>query len=620
MKRASILIFIFCSYSFLVAQTTVFGGVAGLSFRKNNVKDTILSSDTLTNKLMNFHLIQDSVSGYFFKKLDTGLNQSSLFIVSNKFGGNEKRIYGKIGSSVISNLGINDFNDSLRIQSSQIGSKILTFTKNDSNHKINPIIFLNKKTDKFLLIPEILVFNTNLSKIDRQKIETYLSIKYGITINDISEKNYVTSKNEIIWNSRKNKNYNFRITGIGRDDAFGLYQKQSRNSEENHIIISLGEARTTNIQNPSTLGQSNFLLWGDNNQSLTFKEADLISSHPKRDLHRIWKAQIKNNGPDSIKTYVYVNLPGLQQNDKIKLRIFANDSNYQNDVSTDILGEKINDSVFVFKDVIWDHDNDGIDYFTFNIKDLQSDIPVQLISTCDELGNGTVKISVPENISPFEYFLENINTDQVIISNTHSTSNQIIINNLPADKYKLTIQRPGQSDIVRTFDLQGITNQNIDDNYLWSGVPIELDLNLDSFHYTLISPSGNITNTAPYFLNGEGNYQLKIKNKLGCEITKTLSVLNQSEFDALQSNSLFKKITVSPNPSRDGNFTVNVELKTAKPLTINIFNSLGVLIKQMKLNAAADFTIPMNIPPVTGYYNIKIFIPEEGKGVNFLIN
>ncbi len=77
---------------------------------------------------------------------------------------------------------------------------------------------------------------------------------------------------------------------------------------------------------------------------------------------------------------------------------------------------------------------------------------------------------------------------------------------------------------------------------------------------------------------------------------------------------------MSPNPSHDGNLTVKVELKSIKPLTVKIFNSLGVLVKQGQYSPATDFNIPMNIPAVVGYYNIKIFIPEEGKGINFLIN
>jgi hypothetical protein len=470
------------------------------------------------------------------------------------------------------------------------------------------------------LIPEILVFDTNLSTVDKQKVETYLSIKYGITINDISEKNYVSSGNEVIWDSKKNKNYNFRITGLGRDDLFGLYQKQSTNSEDAHIVVSLGQVQATNNQNNNSINSGSFVLWGDNNQPLIFKDADLISAHPKRDMKRMWKTQVKNTGSIPLKTHLYLSLAGLTQTDKIRLRIFTNESNYQSDISTDILGEKLNDSLYVFKDTVWDTNHDGIDYFTFNLQDSQSDVLVQLTSTCTELGNGLVKISVPENIFPFTYSLKSTTTNQTVVNTTSGSSNPILFNSLAPDNYQLSIHRQGQADIIRTFDLEGIINQNIDSQYLWNGTPIELDLNTSSYQYTLTAPSGTITHTAPYLLNGQGTYQLLVKNKLGCEITKTLSVLTQSEYDALQSTSLFKNITVAPNPSYDGNLTIKVELKVAKPLTVKIFNSLGVLVKQGQYNSAANFTIPMSIPNVIGYYNIKIFIPEEGKGVNFLIN
>jgi len=606
-------------FSHFFSQATVFGGVAGLSFRKNNVKDSIVPADTLTDRLMNYHLVKDPVHGTFFKKLDGTLNQPSLFFVSNKFGGNNKKVYGKIGSSIISSLGIDDFSDTLRISSPQLSSKILTFTKTDMDKKINPIVLLNKKTDPMLLIPEILVFDTNLSTIDRQKIETYLSVKYGITINDISENNYVSSAGDILWDSKKNKNYNFRITGVGRDDAFGLYQKQSKNCEDDHIILSLNALKATNYQNPEILNQGTFLLWGDNNQSFSFKEADLLSAHPRRDMFRMWKAQIKNSGAQPIKTHLYLSLAGLSPSDKVVLRLFANESNYQNDISTDILGEKIGDK-YVFKDIMWDIDHSGTEYFTFNLQDSQSELNIQMVSTCSDLGSGIVKISVPADVFPFTYSLISLSSNQTVVNSTSGSINPMVFNNLLPDNYKLIIQKPGQNDIVRTFDLEGIVNQNIDDHYVWQGSPIELDLNIESYQYVLTSPTGQTSSTAPFLLNGTGNYQLKIKNKLNCEVNKSLSVLSQADYDALQSTSLFKKITVSPNPSHDGNLTVKVELKSIKPLTVKIFNSLGVLIKQGQYSPAADFNIPMNIPPVVGYYNIKIFIPEEGKGVNFLIN
>lgn len=619
MNKSYLLIFLFCG-SFLFSQTTIFGGISDLAFRKTTVKENILPTDTLQNRLMNFHFVKDTVSDNYFNKLSTSLNQSSIFIVSNKFGGADNKLYCKIGSSIVSSQGIIDFTDTLSVQSSVAGHKILTFSKNDNYRKINPIVLINKKTDPLLMIPEILVFSQELSPASKQKIETYLSLKFGITINDISEKNYLSSQNSVIWDSKKNKNFNFRITGLGRDDSFELYQKQSKNWEDNNLMMSLGEAKITNSENISTLQPNTFILWGDNNQSLTFKEADLLSAHPKRDMVRLWKAQVTSSQTNPTKSNVYLTHSGLTQNESIKLRIFSNESNYENDLSNNVNGERLNDSLFIFRNVNWDTDHSKTDYFTFTLDDGQSELQIKLLSTCTDLINGVMKISVPDHIVPFQYSIENMTSGQLAVNSSQGLSNLIEINNLPSAKYKLRIQKQGYPEIIRMFDLEGISNQNIDDHYIWSGTAIELDLNTDYYQYVLTSPSGNTTQSAPFQMNGVGNYQLKIKNKLGCEITKTIAVLNQADYQTLQSNSLFKKITVSPNPSHDGNLTVHVELKASRPMHIKIFNAMGVLVKQGQYNSASDFTIPMTIPAVVGYYNIKIFIPEEGKGVNFLIN
>lgn len=616
-SKALILLCI-CLKISLSCQTFLLGSISGLAFRKNTVQSQVSATDTLKDRLMNYHLIKDSY-GNTFKKLNVGLNQPTFFIVGNKFGGTENKVYARIGSSTVSNLEIRDFNDSLKIDHPEISAKILTFTKKDFNKKINPIVFFNKRTDKKILIPEVLVFDRNLSNTEIQQIETFLSLKYGITINDISEKNYISSTSNILWDSKKSKNYNYRVTGIGRDDAFELYQKQSINSNQGNVAVSVDSLKLVNNFNTGTIENQNFLLWGDNNQALEFKEVDLLSQHPRRDMKRMWKVHNKRENNQYLITNLYAVLPELQSGTSVKLRLFQNENNYQNDISTDIIGKKINDTLYVFKDITWNIDNDEIDYFTFSVDDQQSDINVQLMSSCEELGNNTIKISAPSALAPFEYTLQSLTTNQVIVSNAQSASGTLVFSNLNPDNYKLSIHKQGYSTIIRTFDLQGIINQNIDSNYSWQGTPIELDLNTNSFLYTLTAPDGQTTTVAPFMLTGIGNYQLKIKNKLGCETTKALSVLSSTDYVSLQNNSLFKKFTVSPNPSQDGNITVHVELKSPKPLSIKIFNGLGVLVKQGEYTTASDFTIPMSIPAVAGYYNIKVFIPEEGKGVNFII-
>ena len=122
MKNSFTLLFVFISL-FLFSQTTMFGPVSGLAFRKNSVKQQVLPTDTLQDRLMNYHLIKDNPSIIFFKKLNTSLNQPTLFMVGNKFGGTDNKVYAKIGSSVISALGIADFPDSLKITNQEIKFK-----------------------------------------------------------------------------------------------------------------------------------------------------------------------------------------------------------------------------------------------------------------------------------------------------------------------------------------------------------------------------------------------------------------------------------------------------------------------------------------------------------------
>lgn len=61
---------------------------------------------------------------------------------------------------------------------------------------------------------ELIYYPTFLDDDSRQKIETYLSLKYGISI--LGDFNYLDSDAEKIWDVKKNRAYNTRVTGIGR--------------------------------------------------------------------------------------------------------------------------------------------------------------------------------------------------------------------------------------------------------------------------------------------------------------------------------------------------------------------------------------------------------------------
>ncbi|MBT8308730.1 MAG: choice-of-anchor D domain-containing protein, partial [Bacteroidia bacterium] len=64
---------------------------------------------------------------------------------------------------------------------------------------------------------------------ERNRIQSYLALKYGITLGvNGTAMNYFDSNNNIIWNSGLNFGYNYDIAGIARDDASDFIQKQSK--------------------------------------------------------------------------------------------------------------------------------------------------------------------------------------------------------------------------------------------------------------------------------------------------------------------------------------------------------------------------------------------------------
>lgn len=72
------------------------------------------------------------------------------------------------------------------------------------------------------------MYNDDITQAGRNKVNSYLAIKYGITLDQTSPQNYIASDSSILWNATTNSAYKNNITVIGRDDGAGLSQKQSK--------------------------------------------------------------------------------------------------------------------------------------------------------------------------------------------------------------------------------------------------------------------------------------------------------------------------------------------------------------------------------------------------------
>lgn len=127
-------------------------------------------------------------------------------------------------------------------------------------------------------LSEIISYSDIKSTADKNKIESYLAIKNGVTlhkptsttVNNLCDTNYLDSSGNIIWDFASNTGFNYDIAGIGRDDNTALNQKQSKSENPGTVLtIGLGDVTSTNNLNPNSFPTNrNFLVWGSNNGTM----------------------------------------------------------------------------------------------------------------------------------------------------------------------------------------------------------------------------------------------------------------------------------------------------------------------------------------------------------------
>ncbi len=98
-------------------------------------------------------------------------------------------------------------------------------------------------------IAEVIMYSSAISDMDRNKISSYLGIKYGVTISRYGvDDNYITSSETSIYSGEGIGEYWHGIVGIGRDDSSELLQKQSHDHYDN-CRIYLDDLQIENVSN-----------------------------------------------------------------------------------------------------------------------------------------------------------------------------------------------------------------------------------------------------------------------------------------------------------------------------------------------------------------------------------
>ncbi|HMN29060.1 MAG TPA: hypothetical protein PKE45_12990, partial [Caldilineaceae bacterium] len=141
------------------------------------------------------------------------------------------------------------------------------FTSDHAPETSNPLSILNDGDDSFYQgdVTEVIVYNSLLTTANqRQRIESYLAVKYGLTLgNTTTPVNYLDSGSTTVWTG--SATYQNDVAGIGRDDAAALSQKQSKSVNSGALVtVGLGTIAADNASNPNTFAaDKSFLVWGN---------------------------------------------------------------------------------------------------------------------------------------------------------------------------------------------------------------------------------------------------------------------------------------------------------------------------------------------------------------------
>lgn len=137
-------------------------------------------------------------------------------------------------------------------------------------------------------IPEIIYCNepAGFPSLARNQIESYLAVKYGITLDQSTPVSYYNSDGVIVMNTSINASiggyleYNNDIAGLARDDESEFLQLRSQSENPNSIVEM---QRLTSIGTDDT-----WLLWGNDGGATTTSQVLTSPDNILERLERVW--------------------------------------------------------------------------------------------------------------------------------------------------------------------------------------------------------------------------------------------------------------------------------------------------------------------------------------------
>ena len=278
-------------------------------------------------------------SGGAFNEVQYGYQGGRLNVYEN-IGNNALATSANIAATVMLSTAIENnnttsfFNNGLANGTASTNSSPPTNRLTIGSHTVNN----NDKNYFNGQIAEVLVFDRVLTPSEHANAESYLAIKYGVTLGH----DYTNSFNTVLYPL---SSYMNRVTVIGREDCQNLNQKQSQSVNNGNWTVGLQAIKVDNLMNMNAFSTDNtFLAFGDDNGSMTATAiaTGSVCTPPlgtDAEIPRRWKI-VQTGTPDSVMLQIpTAAFTGLDLNQAVYM-VVADDAAFTTGLRTVNLSKK----------------------------------------------------------------------------------------------------------------------------------------------------------------------------------------------------------------------------------------------------------------------------------------
>ncbi|MFD1602134.1 T9SS type A sorting domain-containing protein [Flavobacterium artemisiae] len=451
-------------------------------------------------------------------------------------------------------------------------------------------------------ISEILIFNRVLSGFESQKAASYLAVKYGISLSQFDNKNYLNSLGETIWDDEKHKGFSSSITAVGRDDASGLLQLKSNNMIDEGLLSFELKSKSNTIPN------NYFVFWSDNGKNLLIKKQEQgeplgidrqwqLDFSGSKDLSLDWTFDpkfIKGTLPADSYYWLLIDHSG-------KGTFNENNSEYIK-LSSTSSKEKL-----VLKDFNWDYQKQGTVKFTIKTAPQMFSRVSITQADCSTGASGELNYTIEGGESPFTVTVKKEGTE-TIVKQWNQTAKSSSGLKLSSGNYDYIVRdNKGNlySETVFVADKHGTFPKLKSEYQLTNGNALILDasenLPNDHYEYQWYYEGNFIDNNPKILIDQTGTYELRLLSDEGCKTSSKIAVTSDGK-ENLDSSVLI----LYPNPTTDGHYTIAMQFAKKTNATVTVYSPNGALIKQKQLTQVENYLYDDVIKASSGMYLVTV--------------